>query len=72
MFCTHDDEPLDRKHFALTAWDASETCLAFCNEFDILNDLYIWMLYENTVLSSSLHAKGSEYYQWDFNEVSSV
>lgn len=60
IFCTHDDEPLDRKHFALEAWNASETCLAFCNEFDILNDLYIWMLYENTVLSSSLHTKGSD------------
>lgn len=63
IFLSHDDEPLDRKQFALNVWNASEICLKFCSDFDVLNDLFHWLLYENTVLTSSLQPKGG-YANW--------
>jgi hypothetical protein len=63
LFCSHDDEPMDRRQLALKVWDASETCMSFCNDFDILNDLFLWFLYENSILCSTLNSKGS-YANW--------
>ncbi|KAF2807241.1 uncharacterized protein BDZ99DRAFT_573110 [Mytilinidion resinicola] len=63
LFYNDNDEPIDRKQLALKVWDASESCLSFCNDFDILNDVFLWLLFENYVLSNSLHSKGS-YANW--------
>ncbi|KAF2732346.1 hypothetical protein EJ04DRAFT_470224 [Polyplosphaeria fusca] len=63
IFCTHDQPPIDRSALALRMNQAAECCLEFCNDFDILNDLYLWFLYEYTVLCCSLHSKGS-YTNW--------
>ncbi|KAF2492744.1 hypothetical protein BU16DRAFT_466528 [Lophium mytilinum] len=63
LFCNLEDAPMDRKQLALKVWDASESCLSFCNDFDILNDVFLWLLFENYVLSNSLHSKGS-YANW--------
>ena len=40
-------------------YNVSEVCLRFCMDFDIMNDLVLWLMYANAVLSSSLHARGS-------------
>ena len=63
IFCSHDEPPVDRRALALKTCGASEECVSFCNQFDILNDLFLWLLYESTVLSASMHAKGS-YANW--------
>ncbi|KAF2014483.1 hypothetical protein BU24DRAFT_215006 [Aaosphaeria arxii CBS 175.79] len=63
IFCSHDEAPVDRTALTLKTFNASEVCLSFCKDYDIVNDLFIWFLYEQTVLACSLHSKGS-YYNW--------
>jgi hypothetical protein len=63
IFCSHDEPPVDRRALALKCFQVSDTVETFCNDFDIINDLSLWLLYENTVLDCSLHRKGS-FYNW--------
>ncbi|KAF2107677.1 hypothetical protein BDV96DRAFT_293460 [Lophiotrema nucula] len=63
IFCSHDDPPINRNALVLKAHNAGEACLNFCKDFDVINDIYLWLLYEHTVVSNSLHAKGS-YSNW--------
>ena len=59
MFCSHDAAPLDRVALAASMHDASETCVSFCDDLGTLNDLYLWLLYENSIAYSSLRTRGS-------------
>jgi hypothetical protein len=59
IFCSHDEPPVDRSALALKAFHASDACVSFCKDFDIMNDLFLWLLYEYTILACSLHATGS-------------
>ncbi|KAF2464247.1 uncharacterized protein BDR25DRAFT_97671 [Lindgomyces ingoldianus] len=63
IFCSHDDPPVDRAALAVRMYNASEACIGFCADFDIMNDLYLWLLYEYTVVYCNLHARGS-YSNW--------
>lgn len=41
-------------------YNASETCVQFCEDLGILNDMYLWLLYENSVAYCSLRSRGSK------------
>jgi hypothetical protein len=60
IFCSHDDAPIDRAALALKMHNASEMCVQFCDDFGVLNDLYLWLLYENAIAYCSMRSKGSE------------
>ncbi|KAF2820502.1 hypothetical protein CC86DRAFT_397762 [Ophiobolus disseminans] len=59
IFCSHDDAPIDRAALALKMHNASELCVQFCDEFGVLNDPYLWLLYENSIAYCSMRSKGS-------------
>jgi hypothetical protein len=61
IFCSHDDAPVDRALMALTMHNASEMCVHFCDDFGVLNDLYLWLLYENAIAYCSMRSKGSKW-----------
>jgi hypothetical protein len=60
IFCLHDDAPIDRAALALRMHNASEMCVQFCDEFGVLNDLYLWLLYENSIAYCSMRSKGGK------------
>jgi hypothetical protein len=60
IFCSHDDAPVDRAALALKMHNASEMCVQFCDELGVLNDLYLWLLYENSIAYCSMRTKGSK------------
>lgn len=60
IFCSHDAAPVDKDALAVSMHDASEMCVKFCDELDILNDLYLWLLYGNSVAYCSLRSRGSK------------
>jgi hypothetical protein len=39
--------------------NASEMCVSFCDEIGTLNDLYLWLLYENSIAYCSMRTKGN-------------
>ncbi|KAL5381318.1 hypothetical protein DPSP01_007309 [Paraphaeosphaeria sporulosa] len=49
----------DRAAIILRTHNASEICIGFCEDFAIVNDLYLWFLYENAGLYCSLRSRGS-------------
>ncbi|KAH7392442.1 hypothetical protein DE146DRAFT_141069 [Phaeosphaeria sp. MPI-PUGE-AT-0046c] len=59
VFCSQDDAPVDRAMLALKMYNASELCVQFCDDFGVLNDLYLWLLYENAIAYCSMRPKGS-------------
>ncbi|KAF2027170.1 hypothetical protein EK21DRAFT_102720 [Setomelanomma holmii] len=59
IFCSHDDAPIDRAALALRMHNASELCVQFCDDHGILNDMYLWLLYENSIAYCSMRSKGS-------------
>ncbi|KAF2197230.1 hypothetical protein GQ43DRAFT_444426 [Delitschia confertaspora ATCC 74209] len=63
IFCSHDDAPVDRIKLIIKMSNMTESCVQFCNEFEIMNDPYLWLLYVNTIICCSLNAKGS-YSNW--------
>ncbi|KAF2655662.1 hypothetical protein K491DRAFT_414301 [Lophiostoma macrostomum CBS 122681] len=63
IFCSHDDFTVDRSALALKVYNGSDGCITFCNDLEIINDLYLWLLYGNTVLANSMSAKGG-YRSW--------
>lgn len=60
IFCSQDDAPVDRAMLALKSYNASELCVQFCDDFGVLNDLYLWLLYENAISYCSMRPKGSK------------
>lgn len=60
IFCSHDAAPVDKDALAVSMHDASEMCVQFCDELDILNDLYLWLLYGNSIAYCSLRSRGSK------------
>ncbi|KAH6643666.1 hypothetical protein C7974DRAFT_407390 [Boeremia exigua] len=63
VFCSHDAPPVDRSALAISMYNASETCVQFCDELGLLNDAYLWLLYENNIAYCSLRSRGS-YDNW--------
>ncbi|KAF3010745.1 hypothetical protein E8E13_007122 [Curvularia kusanoi] len=63
IFCSHDAAPVDKDALAANMHAASEMCVQFCDELDILNDLYLWLLYGNSVAYCSLRSRG-RYDNW--------
>jgi hypothetical protein len=59
IFCSHDAPLEDRAAIILRTHNASEICMGFCEDFAIVNDLYLWFLYENASLYCSLRSRGS-------------
>ncbi|KAF1978978.1 hypothetical protein BU23DRAFT_524667 [Bimuria novae-zelandiae CBS 107.79] len=59
IFCSKDAPLEDRATLILRTHNASEICIGFCEDFAIVNDLYLWFLYENTTLYCSLRTRGS-------------
>ncbi|KAH3920376.1 hypothetical protein HBH56_003700 [Parastagonospora nodorum] len=59
MFCSHDNAPVDRAALALKTHNASEMCVQFCDDFGVINDLYLWLLYENATVYCSMRSRGS-------------
>lgn len=45
---------------ALKMYNASEVCVQFCDDFGVLNDVYLWLLYENAIAYCSMRPKGSK------------
>lgn len=39
---------------------ASQLCIEFCDDVGVLNDLYLWLLYENSISYCSLRSRGSK------------
>jgi hypothetical protein len=60
IFCTHDEAPVDRADLAWQMYNASEFCLSFCDSFGVMNDLYLMLLYENSIAYSAMRTKGSK------------
>jgi hypothetical protein len=60
IFCSHDDAPTDRAALARKMHNASELCVQFCDDFGVINDLYLWLLYENAIAYCSMRSKGSK------------
>lgn len=63
IFCSHDDPPVDREALALKCFNASEFCLGFCTDHDLMNDIFLWFLYVNTIIYCTMHTTGS-YTNW--------
>ncbi|KAJ8118839.1 hypothetical protein OPT61_g242 [Boeremia exigua] len=63
VFCSHDAPPVDRAALAASMHNASETCVRFCDDLGLLNDMYLWLLYENSIAYCSLRSRGS-YDNW--------
>ncbi|KAF3033546.1 hypothetical protein E8E12_000688 [Didymella heteroderae] len=63
VFCSLDAAPVDRAELALSMHHASYMCVEFCDDIGVLNDLYLWLLYENCIVYCSLHSRGS-YDNW--------
>jgi hypothetical protein len=61
VFCSHDQAPVDRASLALNMHNASEMCVSFCDELGALNDLYLWLLYENSIAYCSIRTRGSKF-----------
>ena len=40
--------------------NASEMCVHFCDDLGVLNDLHMWLLYENSIAYCSLRTRGSK------------
>lgn len=59
IFCAKDAPLEDRAALILRTHNASEICIGFCEDFAIVNDLYLWFLYENASLYCSLRSRGS-------------
>lgn len=59
IFCAKDGPLEDRAALILRTHNASEILIGFCEDFAIVNDLYLWFLYENTGLYCSLRTRGS-------------
>ncbi|PVH96263.1 hypothetical protein DM02DRAFT_617345 [Periconia macrospinosa] len=59
IFCSDDDAPIDREATLIRAQNASQMCIDFCDDFGVLTDLYLWLLYENTGVYCALRTKGS-------------
>jgi hypothetical protein len=59
IFCSHDEPPVDRASLTLKTHNAAEICLSFCDDFSVLNDLYLWLLYEDTIMYCALRTRGS-------------
>ncbi|KAL1596647.1 hypothetical protein SLS60_009295 [Paraconiothyrium brasiliense] len=59
IFCSHNAPLEDRAALILRTHNASEICIGFCEDFAIVNDLYLWFLYENAALYCSLRSRGS-------------
>ncbi|KAF2440004.1 hypothetical protein P171DRAFT_447960 [Karstenula rhodostoma CBS 690.94] len=59
IFCTDKAYVEDRAAIILRTHNASEICIGFCEDFAIVNDLYLWFLYENAGLYCSLRSRGS-------------
>lgn len=60
MFCSHDAAPVDRNALAMGMYNASDICVQFCDDLGLLNDLYLWLLYENSIGYCSLSSRGSK------------
>jgi hypothetical protein len=54
---------VDREALALKCFNASEFCVEFCREHDLMNDLFLWLLYQNTIIYCVMHTAGS-YANW--------
>ncbi|ORY18115.1 hypothetical protein BCR34DRAFT_583051 [Clohesyomyces aquaticus] len=63
IFCSQDEPPIDRAALAVQMYNGSEACVKFCQDLGILNDLYLWLLFEYSVVYCNLHVKGS-YNNW--------
>ncbi|KAJ4991457.1 hypothetical protein SVAN01_03104 [Stagonosporopsis vannaccii] len=60
VFCSHDAPPVDRAALAVSMYDASEMCVQFCDNLGTLNDMYLWLLYENSIAHCSLRSQGNK------------
>ena len=61
IFCSHDAAPVDKDALAVGMHEASEMCVQFCDELDTLNDLYLWLLYGNSIAYCSLRSRGRKF-----------
>jgi hypothetical protein len=57
VFCTHEEAPENRAALAFRMHGASEMCISFCDDFGVLNDLYLWLLYENFISCRSISTR---------------
>jgi hypothetical protein len=60
LFLSHD-EPRSRAQFAQKMFLASDITLQLCKMLTPNNDLLVWLLYENMLLSSMIHGDSSGY-----------
>lgn len=60
VFCSLDAAPVDRAALALSMHHASEMCVGLCDHLGVLNDLYLWLLYENSITYCLLRSRGSK------------
>lgn len=54
IFSLLKDIGMDRGILSRTMNNAADTCQDFCNASDVLHDLYLWLIYENFVLTCSI------------------
>lgn len=59
IFCSPEDVPVDRATLALRMLNGSEMCVSFCDDFKILNDLYLALLYENSIAYYTMRTRAS-------------
>jgi len=52
---------VDRRGLVERMVGGEEECVRFCEEVEVLGDLYLWLLYESTAAACSRRGRGSEY-----------
>jgi len=51
---------INAKKLAVRMWEAAEDCIVFCKEFEIIDDLFVFMLCETNSLTGSLRGEASK------------
>jgi len=64
IFCATEEVPTDRAELALQMLNASEMCVSFCDDFNVLNDLYLWLLYENSIAYHAMRTRASKLFSY--------
>ncbi|KAI8931330.1 hypothetical protein NX059_011671 [Plenodomus lindquistii] len=54
-----EDVPVERAALALRMLNGSEICVSFCDDFKILNDLYLALLYENSIAFYTMRTRSN-------------
>jgi hypothetical protein len=64
MFQLEEKPVIPRKEMGRLALSATETCLKFCNEAGVLNDVVSWLTCQHTYLTTLIHGDRGKCKSW--------